>query len=463
MKHSLFEDSDFSLPSFQDSPLYTPEEQEEMHKKKVTLEMEVQTLEQQLKNRREQIIQSKENIVPFGEVSLMRTQILKNFSDKNSDKLENIVEDINKVVSEICSLSTQMYLADQEVKEEELNRLNLMEEYDLIESVFDLSDLQPMAPNISSAEKIIPKVDRMELERFEGIIKKINSDIVDIVTSSDPSFQQMDAANAQLKMRNAQIDLKLVGTNLLKSEGKRLEMLYSTSSSRIKKLEAETNSLKSRLTAIENDIESTEVAGKAQETSNKNLFNESIQALDREIELIKEKINQTADWFDSANKELERLRLQEASTASLEYLEQGLDMNTEDDDNEIFHFSGSNDKWKEIEESLKEKKYKLLTEIQKLRNDYNESKNLAKERSIRAQKYIKEVYTKFHKNQCLIDELKVKYPLPKQKTKRKSYASSANTSRTEYNSFTDDFNIVLQKLDNSLQEIQQTIDGPMDI
>ena len=125
-------------------PLYSKNEQDETHRKRTSLELEVQTLEQQLIARREQIRKSREKVVSKGELSMIKAETRESISESNSTQLNQIMDSFLEVIKETCEFSAKNYIINQELQEEEMSRLNRADEYDIIENAFDLSDLRKL-------------------------------------------------------------------------------------------------------------------------------------------------------------------------------------------------------------------------------------------------------------------------------------------------------------------------------
>ena len=419
-----------------EQPLYSKEETDEVHKKRTSLEMEVQTLEQQLKARREQVKESKGKAVSPGELSMIKAEARESISESNSSQLSQIVNNFQDVIKKTCELAAQNYTLSQQIQEEEMDRLNRIDEYDIIESAFDFSDLRAKVPRINSITKEIPKVDQLDFDRFSNNLKTSQTEYTKLSFDVGPTPKQLELANEIVKGTEPRIELGKLGTSVERAENQRLELLLQQSDSIIRNMEMQNELLRRKISGIELETNNIGIAGKAQATANDTSFKNSMNAIEHEIQTIKDKIDASADRYDTLCQQIEKLQVVEVEHESSDAFE-------EEEEVTNFDFNDDYSQQEIMEDELMRQKAELVKEIGEMKQKYNETKRLATERESLRTKDIKATYAKYQKNKALIQ----------QERSRISSPSSSKSSGVSLN-----LRNVLDRIDSSIEEANSLID-----
>lgn len=435
-----------SIPQFKEYPLFTQEEIDEIRKKRAMLEMEVQTLEQQLKARREQIQQSKENMVTVGEINLLKAETRDSISESNSSTLSQIMVDFTDIIKQSCQLAAKNYTIDQEIKEEEIYRLNIGDEYDIIEDAFDFTDLRAKIPEIKSLKREVPKIEQEDYERYNQSLKSSQKELTKYISESGPSSKQVEAANAVLKSFDSDINYRMMGATIEKAENTRLELLLSQSEAKNKQIEDDIELLKRKVSSIQLETSNISIASEAQSKANDMSFNNSMKTLENEIQIVQQKIDSAADRYDELCDQISRMQVIEVEAQD----SLSLIMDSDYSDEEIdFDFNDNISKWEIEEENLKTKKNKILQEIKEIKKKYNETRKIAIERETEKQQYIKDIYSKYQKN-----KLELANYISEIYSSSLTEQTTAQASSTVSSSgLTADLNGILEHIDSSISNV----------
>ncbi|EAY06117.1 hypothetical protein TVAG_067770 [Trichomonas vaginalis G3] len=433
-----------SIPQFKEYPLFTQEEIDEIRKKRASLEMEVQTLEQQLKSRREQIQQSKENMVTLGEINLLKAETRDSISESNSSHLSQIMTEFTDIIKQSCELTAKNSTLDQEIKEEEIYRLNIGDEYDIIEHAFDLSDLKAKIPEIKSLKREIPKIEQEDYERYNQNLKSSQKELSSFINDTGPSTKQVEAANAVLKAFDSDINYRKMGATIEKAENTRLELLLAQSESKNKSIEDEIELSKRKISSIQLETSNICIACEAQIKANDIAFNNSMKTLESEIQLVQQKIDNAADKYDDLCEQIAKMQVVEVDEQDSLSVIMDSDSSGEEID---FDFNDNVSRWDIEEQNLVVTRKKLIQEINEIKKKYNETRKIAIERETEKQNYIKDIYSKYQKN-----KLEIGNYISELYSSSLSQSSPQITSTTS-SGLTSDLNIVLEHISSSISNV----------
>lgn len=433
-----------SIPQFKEYPLFTQEEIDEIRKKRASLEMEVQTLEQQLKSRREQIQQSKENMVTLGEINLLKAETRDSISESNSSHLSQIMTEFTDIIKQSCELTAKNSTLDQEIKEEEIYRLNIGDEYDIIEHAFDLSDLKAKIPEIKSLKREIPKIEQEDYERYNQNLKSSQKELSSFINDTGPSTKQVEAANAVLKAFDSDINYRKMGATIEKAENTRLELLLAQSESKNKSIEDEIELSKRKISSIQLETSNIYIACEAQIKANDIAFNNSMKTLESEIQLVQQKIDNAADKYDDLCEQIAKMQVVEVDEQDSLSVIMDSDSSGEEID---FDFNDNVSRWDIEEQNLAVTRKKLIQEINEIKKKYNETRKIAIERETEKQNYIKDIYSKYQKN-----KLEIGNYISELYSSSLSQSSPQITSTTS-SGLTSDLNIVLEHISSSISNV----------
>ena len=384
-------------------PLYSKEEIDEVHKKRTLLEMEVQTLEQQLKARKEQVKQSKEKLVSRGELSMVKAETRESISESNSSQLNQILDSFQNVIKETCSLSVQNYIINQQIQDEEMQRLNRIDEYDIIDNAFDFSELRAKMPQIKSLSKEPQKLEQMDFDRYTQSLKSTQKAFTELSVDSGPTPKQIEAANELARSTEPRIKLKKIGTSFERAENQRLELLLKQSEAELKAMENANEGIKRKISSIDMETNNIGVAGNAQAAANETAFKNSMKSLDNDIQNIKNKIDDSADRYDKLCEQIAKMKVVEVEVEPEDSLDI-FDDHSEEEEVTNFDFNDEYSQQELMEDELRNRAELLKQEIAEMRSKYNETRRLAIEREQTRTKEIKAIYAKYQKNKLVIQE-----------------------------------------------------------
>lgn len=383
-----------------ESPLFTRQDQLNIHKQKADLEMEISTLQQRLKTLQIEAKKVKHNIVSQGELTFLKAETRSQISMVNSTQFSDLMNSFVETVREARAASAICTILEQKIREESAHRTQIINESNEIEATLDFSDLGLEYPQLQVLDTKINNLASQNTERSLSQLRDIQSQLIQLTNQPKSNPLQADAALEIVRAAESQWHLRSVGTIVVRNEIQNLQRYISENDAYIKKLENELSNCWNNLSEIQLKGQKGEASSSSQvEKSFKNNEKELIN-FDGQINDLIQKIRMTSQKYDYLCEEIQELEQYQGDSSqntTTDYLEE----EEEDsfDEPEIFEFETN-----PIEARLNQQKSLLLNDIEQLQTELSTTKKKYKHKEEKLKKQIKKLSNKYKSNKRLIND-----------------------------------------------------------
>lgn len=453
-QNSSYYSSDYSPHSY-NSSLYTQEERKLIKKQKARLELEISTLKKRKSALKKEKDRLKKNIVPEGEVTVLKAETREHFSELNSNELNTIMNEFAKELKELYAAKTMCTVFEQLAANEEKQRNYIIEESNAITRTFEFEEYPINIPSIKKYGDRNQFIAHDDINRLKAQLEALQTEIRRIDRQSlELSDSEHDAAVVVANCAQAQWTHNSMALHIIKADVQHLQRYAKELETTVRKLENEVECENRKLSSIAIENVQNDSKIDSQLGSLKVSSEQQEQHMEQEIEGIKQKIDEAANYYDDIINELSQL--QEVKLQLVQYSEEdemaqeypemteqfGLIIDEEEDE-VMPDFTDlqepkkpQNSAMQELEARLLKQKESLITDINNLENETKKVKSLAKLEESRAKTNIKRLYVKY-------------VNLKKQIKKSQLDMNSSSSSNIQ-----NDISNVLTDLDRSINELK---------
>ena len=423
------------------SPLFSREDQLEIHRNRRQLEMDITALEHKLKILKSEIENIRKNVVSQGELTHLKAQTRAKISENQSSERRHLIDEYVETMRGVRAAEASIAVLEQKIKEETMRRSYILEESTSVISALDFSDLKFTAPKINSAESNYSPTSKFDLERTIHQIQETHGTVSSLENVKGYFPLQANVAKEMTKSFETECILRSLGTASIRQEIQTNQKLLAALEAEIRKVEMdnvkEKDSFDKRKESLNNQIVNHESQlGLAAES-----FKQQLQQLDDEIASLKSRIADSAVLYDRIIDETKMvLTKMQTSTSSDD---------SEDDFNEMSKSEVTSyydptpspiTSLLEDESVLIARKKQLQEEIEELKDKIKDMKRKGLKKEQEMKEEITELNEQYKRNKAILMREGV-------------HMNNSNSS----SSLSKNLELLISKIDNSLNELKSDL------
>ena len=287
-----------------ETPLFSKEDQIQIHKQKEQLELDIAALEQKRNSLIAEAKKVKENKVSQCELLHLKAETTQKITEAYASKVTTLMTNYAEIVKENKAKMSSIEMYELKIAEEISKRPAILSEISQRQAALDLSDIRYQIPEIQK-QKIDSQRTHLDIETLLQMSQSTNKENNELVLAKPAQNIMSEAAGEYARSIESQWKLYLYGSTGLRAQISDLQKRLSDSDMALKKMETENNQEKQRKEKKINDMdkEQTEISSHNQATIES--FNAQITQMDNEIEKLKNSIEDSARIFENIQQEME--------------------------------------------------------------------------------------------------------------------------------------------------------------
>ena len=437
--------SSFESPK---SPLFSREDQIEIHRKRRQLEMDIIALEHQEKILQTELQTIKQNVVSQGELTYLKAQTRSRIAENQSNERTHLIDDYVETMRCVRAAEASIAVLEQKIKEESERRNYILEEGTSVLNSLDFSDIKFTVPKITGADPTYNPSTKYELDRKVLHLQDTNGTYSSLEKSSDLLPLQANVAKAMTKSLEIESTLRSIGTAAIRQEIQINQKLIASQETQLRKFEAENDKKKELLDKRKDEMNAEIVYHETQFGLAKESFKQQIQQLDDETNSLKARITDSAVIFDRIVDETKVVlsKIQNRATITEEESE-------DDDVYEYQEYSKSGVSYDytqssapsllEDEEVLQARKKQLIEEIDEMNDKIKDMKRKGLKKELEMKAKITAMNERYKANKAKLQG----FNSPNHNLSNSGSSSSLSKS----------LEVLISKIDNSLNELKSDL------
>lgn len=427
----------FKIEDFLSDDEDSEEEEEKYKQLKRDYIASVAGLEQKRDALKRELELRKRNRVTAGDLMFLKMQTRYEASGHSIQKISDLMNQYFELTRASSALQAQIQNYQRRITDEEEHRSEILEEFTKINEslVLDLPETfsPPRHQYIDSSIQVI----QLEIEQLNRKLKNIQNEINQVTTQSTAATLHNSAISEVARAAQAKSNLDLLETTDIKKDIKKLNKKLRISEETIEELHKNIEMKRKKIQKwpIKHSI-----------TKNQDEFNNGVQALQKKLQKIDQKVSKLQTQISEASEqsykldgEISSLNLKTKMIVPYAIEEESSYSEQEFDDyspNNINSLANEN-----LYYTLLNQKRILEEDVEDLHKSYAETKSSVSERQAELMKYIKELNNQLKKNQK---------QLGKQQLSTKTQQIDGKT-RT--------ISELMSKIDASIQQLKNEVDN----
>ena len=425
------------------SPLFSREDQLEIHRNRRQLEMDITALEHKLKVLKSEIENVRKNVVSQGELTHLKAQTRAKISENQSSERRHLIDEYVETMRGLRAAEASIAVLEQKIKEETMRRNYILEESSSVISALDFSDLKFSSPKMNNADSNYNATSKFDLERTIHQIQETHGTVSSLENVKGYLPLQANVAKEMTRSFETECTLRSLGTASIRQEIQTNQKLLASLEAEIRKIEKDNVKEKDNFDKRKESLNNEIVSHESQLGLATDSFKQQLQQLDDEITSLKSKIADSAVLYDRIIDETKVVltKMRNASSSS------------DDSDEDINEISKSEitsyydatpspiTSLLEDESVLQARKRQLQEEIEEIKDQIREMKK----KGLRKEQEMKEEIT----------ALNEKYKHNKAILLREGY--QFNSSSNSSSSLSKNLEMLISKIDNSLNELKSDL------
>ena len=428
------------------SPLFSREDQIEIHRNRRQLEMDITSLEHRLKVLQSEIQTIRKNVVSQGELTHLKAQTRAKISENQTSERRHLIDEYVETMRGVRAAEASIAVLEQKIQEETLRRNCILEESSSVLSALDFSDIKFSIPKINSIDSSYQTTSKYELERTIHQIQETHGTVSSLENMRGYLPLQANVAKEMTKSFETECTLRSLGTASIRQEIQANQKLLAALESEIRKTESDNVKEKDILDKRKDTLNAEIVSHESQLGIATESFHQQLQQLDAEIKNLKSRIADSAILYDKIIDEtkvvlmqIQNINTEEESENENDKVEPCLDSRSE--------VTSYNDPSQSPITSIIEDESVLIARKKQLQDDIEVMKEKIREmkrKGLKKEQDMKEKIT------ALNERYKANKAMIMRKSGNVAHSSSAS-------SLSKNLELLISKIDNSLNELKSDL------
>ena len=446
--------SDDTFLQSPETPLFSREDQINIHKQKEQLELDISSLEKRKESLLAEIKRVKENKVSQCELFHLKADTQQKIAENYASKVTELMTNYAEIVRENKEKQTTIEVCEMRIAGEIERRNTILSEISQRQNALNLNDIPYKIPELKKANtEIDAQRTHLEIEKYLQQTQNSNKENNELILAKPSSNITNQAASEYAKSLETQWKLHAYGTTGIRAEIAFLQRLLSESDVAVKKLELERTAAEEKNASKMSELRKEETDISTHNLTANASFKAQIDEMDKEINQLKASIQDSANIYEGIQQEMDDIsdkrrklmivdpRFDDNSSYSTNT--ETYDSLTDDGkDNDYYSDSSSRDSEKN---QLLEKKARLTEEVAKSSEKYRLLKSNA---ILKREKKISEISTLFNKYKANKNELGGKSSME---------TISLDNILDDSSGFSKHIANIINKIDSSIIELRQDI------
>ena len=441
-----------------ETPLFSKEDQIQIHKQKEKLELDIASLEQKRNSLLAEVKRVKENKVSQCELLHLKAETSQKVTETYASKVADLMTNYAEIVKENKAKQSSIEMYELKIADEIAKRPSILNEITQRQTALDLSDIKYKIPEIQK-QSVDSQRTHLDIETLLQLSHSTNKENNELVLAKPAQNIMSEAASEYAKSIESQWKLYLYGSTGLRAQISDLQRRVSESDLLLKKMENETIEEKRRKEQKLNDMSKQESEISSHNQVTVDSFHSQITQMDNEIEKLKNSIEDSAKIYENIQQEMDEISDKHRAILDLSFNNSQNDSHSYTTHTETYdsvsddfrdgEYENSSIKQRSVNsnaetKNLLEKKAKLQEEVMRMRDKYRLMKTNAILRKEKKMSEITRLYNRYKAS---------KAKLGGNESIEMIVLDDDNTSK-----FSKHISKIISKIDSSIIELKQDLE-----